>query len=60
MLIDATEKFLDRFAKTLAVARETEKPYETKFRVVGLSAEQQRTVALRAALIQKGKKRGGA
>ena len=60
MVVDATDKFLDRMARTVAIARETEKPYEIKLRLLGLTQGQQKTVALRAALIQKGKKRGGA
>lgn len=59
MIIDATEKFLDRFAITLAVNRGNEESTITQRRVQGLTVDQKKAVALKAALIKSGKKRGG-
>lgn len=59
MVVDATEKFLDRFAVTLAIVKGKEESYVTAARMSGLTTDQRKSVALKSALIKSGKKRGG-
>lgn len=58
MLIDATDRFLDRMAITLAQVKGKESAAETHVRFLGLDKRQLGVINLRAALINKGRSKG--